>query len=274
MNFLKWNRLLLAVLLVGATGYSGSSVLAQIGVCAIPTGPLLPDLIVDPVPMKTEIYLSEEKFQSKNDCSLIEECVSKPGKHVVLRFTSSTPNIGQAALHIGDPTLCLGTLFGHFSECHQHYHFEQYADYRLWTPEGYQKWVASRNLALPTNVGVNAMLLLNAQATGELVVGRKQGFCLMDSRQYTGTAGPAVYQSCMTNQGLSVGWADVYGAGLPCQFVQVTDLPNGEYVLENQVNAEHLFPESDYTNNATAVKLNLQIRGGGNDKPTLQVLEP
>jgi len=275
MTYSKTKRSLLVVLLIATACLTGSSLKAQIDMCAIPTGPLLPDLIVDKQPMQTDIYLSQEHF-TNNDCALEEHCVSKPGNHLLLRFTSSTPNIGKAALKVGDPTVC-PNLFDllHFSECHQHYHYQQYADYRLWTATGYQKWIASRNLQEATNTGVNKALLDAALATGELVVGRKQGFCLEDSRPYPidgKPSGPAVYQNCFANQGLSVGWADVYSSQLPCQYVQVTDLPEGYYVLEDHVNPEHLFPESDYTNNATAVRIYMKPKKG-NDLPVLQVLE-
>src|SRR5882757_1701629 len=103
-------KLFLAVVLFGVAGLSASAVKAQVGMCAIQTGPLKPDLIVDPTPLKSEIYLSEEHF-SGNDCAVDENCVSKPGNHLLLRFTTSTPNIGKAALVVGDPVSCQDTLF-------------------------------------------------------------------------------------------------------------------------------------------------------------------
>jgi hypothetical protein len=266
--------MLLALVLVGVSGVSASAVKAQVGACAVQFGPMKPDLIVDPEPLRSEIYLSEEHF-SGNDCALDENCVTKPGNHLLLRFTTSTPNIGQAALTIGDPAGCVDTLFFEFSACHQHYHYHGYTAYRVWTEAGYQNWIASRNLALPANAGVNQALLDAAVASGDLMVGRKQGFCLEDSRPYpiNGTApAPAVYQSCMTNQGLSVGWADVYSAELPCQYVQITGIQEGTYVLENQVNPDQVFPESDYTNNTAAVRLYIRPHHG-NVPALLQILE-
>jgi len=264
----------LVLILVGVAGLSASAVKAQVGMCAIQTGPLQPDLIVDQAPLKSEIYLSEEHF-SGNDCAVDENCVTKPGNHLLLRFTTSTPNIGQTALVVGNPAACLDTLFFEFSMCHQHYHYHGYTAYRLWTEAGYQRWIASRNLQMPTSAGINRALLDAAEANGDLTVGRKQGFCLEDSRPYPingNPPGPAVYQSCGTNQGLSVGWADVYSADLPCQYVQITGISEGNYVLENQVNPDQVFPESDYTNNSTAVRLYIRPHHG-NIPALLQVLE-
>jgi hypothetical protein len=107
------------------------------------------------------------------------------------------------------------------------------------------------------------------------MVGRKQGFCLEDSRPYPINGKPsdsAVYQSCATNLGLSVGCADVYSAELPCQYVQITGIREETYVLENQVNPEQIFPESDYKNNSAAVRLYILPRHG-NDPALLQILE-
>ena len=276
MPLSKAHRLSVGLLLLGILVVSGSYLKAQVNMCAVPAGPNLPDLIVDPVPLQTEIYLSEEHFNN-NDCAIQENCVTKPGNHLLLRFTSSTPNIGKSALVVGDPTLC-PNLFDllHFSECHQHYHYQQYADYRLWTTDGYATWLAQRNLQQPTNTGVNQSTLDTALSSGQLVVGRKQGFCLEDSRPY-GINGqppaPAVYENCFANQGLSVGWADVYPAELPCQYIQITGLPEGFYVLEDQVNPEQSFPESDYTNNTSAVRIYFKPKKG-NSPAVLQILGP
>lgn len=84
--------------------------LAQLGPCAVPIGPNLPDLIVDPLLLRAQVVLTEETF-GPNSCTVAEGCVSAPGTHLLLRFTSSTPNIGQADLFVGDPKQCLGDLF-------------------------------------------------------------------------------------------------------------------------------------------------------------------
>jgi hypothetical protein len=249
--------LALAVLLIPS-----SSTFAQIGPCAVPTGPNLPDLIVDQDLLKAQMYVTEETFSAAG-CTVIEGCVTSPGTHLLLRFMSSTPNIGKADLVIGDPRLCLDGLF-RFSECHQHLHFEEYADYRLWTEDGYARWVAERDLSKPTNSGKNLKLLEAAKKSGDLVIGRKQGFCIIEINPYrfgTTQPPPLRYQSCL-DQGLQVAWADQYVPQLSCQFVQVTGLKEGFYILEDQVNPEQLLPESDYTNNASAVRFFFKPKQG------------
>lgn len=264
-----WKLLLSAVvgpLLAG-------SALAQLGPCATPIGPLRPDLIVDGDLLKAQIVLTEETF-SPDGCTVKEGCVDAPGTHLLLRFTSSTPNIGQTDLFIGDPTQCLGSLF-RFSECHQHLHFQEYADYRLWTLAGYNKWVANRDLTQPTSGGKNATLLDSARKKGELIVGRKQGFCVIDVAPFKFgdvEPGPPRYQSCSSFQGIKVGWADQYVFLLACQFVQMDGVPEGDYVLEDHVNPEQLFPESSYTNNTAAVKFHFKPKQG-RFEPTVEIID-
>ncbi len=105
---------------------------------------------------------------------------------------------------IGDPSLCPALY--EFSACHQHYHFTGFADYRLWTDAGYTSWLANRDLSQPINVGVNAVLLANAEKSRDLITGRKRGFCFIDSVRYLATASDTpTFTNCLNNQGISAG---------------------------------------------------------------------
>jgi Lysyl oxidase len=253
------HRFGIAVMGVAALLGFAAPVAAQVAACAVPVGPKLPDLIMDQQLLASQLFASEESFSPKS-CTVVEGVISKPGKQTVLRFNSSTPNVGQADMYIGDPALC-PDLF-EFSDCHQHLHFKNYTAYRLWTMVGYNVWVTQRDVAAPADSGFNAQLLDQATTSGDLVSGHKQGFCMMDSAKYLAGAGPAQYLSCTSNQGLSVGWEDIYGTGLPDQFIALTGLAEGDYVLENQVNPSHTMPESDYTNNFAAVKFHYTPKKG------------
>lgn len=259
---MRYQKFGVAAAVLAAVLVSTGPVAAQLSQCAAVIGPLLPDLVIDQQKLVSQIFVSEEQFNN-NDCTVVEGCVTKAGKHTLLRFNTSTANVGLADLVIGNPAGCL-SLF-HFSECHQHYHYENYADYRLWTTAGYTNWVTMRDESARADSPRNGPLLEAAVANGELIVGHKQGFCMVDSYkypQYSGTAGPAKFHDCASNQGISVGWSDEYGTQLPGQFVQITGLRDGDYVLENQVNPLHLLPESDYTNNFAAVKLRYTSKHG------------
>jgi Lysyl oxidase len=261
----------LGVTLVAVVALLGASspAAAQLGACAVPVGPQLPDLIMDQQLLATQLFVTDEKFDSKS-CTVVEGVVTKPGKQTVLRFNSSSPNVGKTDMYIGDPSLC-PTLF-EFSDCHQHLHFKDYTAYRLWTPTGYASWVSMRDPSLPANSGINQQLLDSASAQGDLISGHKQGFCMMDSNMYTPGSGPQKYVSCSSNQGITVGWEDVYGPQLPDQFIPITGLPEGDYVLENQVNPNQLLPESNYANNFAAVKIHYTPRQGTNPA-TVQVIQ-
>jgi hypothetical protein len=246
-----------------------SPVQAQQGPCATQIGTLKPDLIVDQALLGSQMFLSEENF-GNSTCTVKENCVTSPGKHLLLRFNGSTANIGQADLVIGNPGNC-GSLFI-FDDCHQHYHFQQFAYYRVWTSAGYDTWLANRNLNVSADDGINAQLINLALTNNQLIVTRKQGFCITDDTQYLSTAGPATYQNCDTTQGLSVGWEDQYPPQLPCQFIQLDGLVDGDYVLEMHVNPDLIIPESDFTNNTGAVKFHFTPKHGSVG-PSIQLLQ-
>lgn len=55
------------------------------------------------------------------------------------------------------------------------------------------------------------------------------------------------------------GWADVYGNHLDCQWIDITNVNDGQYVLECTTNKNHLVPEDDYGDNT--IRIGLDIRG-------------
>jgi lysyl oxidase len=247
----------------------GTPVRAQQGLCATQTGPHMPDLIVDQPLLGSQIFLTQESFPGSS-CRVKDGCVTSPGNHLLLRFNGSTANVGKAALVIGNPANC-STLF-YLDACENEYHFAGFADYRVWTLDGYNNWVATRDLTTPVSTGINAQLISAAIAQGQLITARKQGFCMVDTSPFLPNAGPAAFLDCDTNQGISVGWEDQYPPQLPCQFVQIDNLVSGTYVLEMHVNPELILPESDYTNNTGAVQFQFTAKHG-NTGPSITVIQ-
>jgi glucose/arabinose dehydrogenase len=112
---------------------------------------------------------------------------------------------------------------------------------------------------------------------GELVAAvrdQKTGFCLGD--RYTAAERPAaaaptpVYTSRCglgdpqlfgVQEGISVGYGDDYKATLEGQYLRLTGLPSGRYVLVHQVNADRRLRELDYSNNAASLLLELRWQG-------------
>lgn len=91
--------------------------------------------------------------------------------------------------------------------------------------------------------------------------GAKTGFCFWDNYDYL-HSGPMVYHpyttgACMrlgdgtVPMGLSVGWGDVYPSNIAFQYIDITGLPNGEYVVTLAVDLDHEFVE-DHDDNNTA----------------------
>ena len=70
-------------------------------------------------------------------------------------------------------------------------------------------------------------------------------------------------------EGISPGYGDDYDPGREGQFVDVTNVPAGRYVLVHRSNPERTLEESDYENNAASVLVQLRRSGA---IPTVRVL--
>lgn len=59
--------------------------------------------------------------------------------------------------------------------------------------------------------------------------------------------------------GISVGWADIYDRNLPGQWVDVTGLADGDYILQVVIDPYERVDETDDSNNTTELLVNLVI---------------
>jgi hypothetical protein len=209
-----------------------------------------PDLVVDPA--KLLVGVTETRTFPSADCSVQENSTSAGTRHL-LRFTFTTPNIGDGDLIIGDPEV--HPEWFQWGTCHGHWHFRQYAAYRLWTVQGYLEWRHLRHEQ--PDAKPDDLLAAHPGLRAQFVGGHKQGFCAEDVQVYLPIQ-LAHYQSCLGNQGISRGWADEYQYQLDGQWVDVTGLPAGPYMLEAEVNPAHLYQEMDYVNNSAAVLVLVQ----------------
>jgi lysyl oxidase/BACON domain-containing protein/all-beta uncharacterized protein len=191
--------------------------------CVAGTCPL-PDLSVDATKLQPVIRV---RSFSPAACELRAEegpCIGAPGNRRLLAFTTFTPNLGEGALFLGDPAENPGVF--HFSSCHNHYHFNSYAKYEL------------------LDVG------------GNLVAdGGKRAFCLIDLEKVDPTAGPDRFDCDF--QGIARGWADEYDDGLSCQWIDVTNVPPGNYLLQVRLNFEQLLAETDFSNNGAQMAVTI-----------------
>ena len=113
---------------------------------------------------------------------------------------------------------------------------------------------------------------------------RKTGFCLGDRYRVTSRSLPAapprpVHTSrCGLGnpglsgilEGISVGYGDDYAANLEGQYLPLTGLPAGRYVLVHRVNADGRLKEVDYANNAASLLLDLRWQRG---QPRVRILK-
>ncbi len=220
--------------------------------CKDPRG--CPDLVLDAKKLDKTKLVTEEFPPS--DCSVQEGQVGGTGSRRLLLFPYSTPNMGPGALVIGDPLDPANANLFEWGECHGHYHFKKYAAYRLWTPAEFNSFQQLKT--------ENPDMLTDDIIAGNglsPVVGTKRGFCVIDTdkaKEFTGQRDDKTYTECgygttiHGSQGISVGWADTYGRKLPGQWIDVTDVPEGDYVLEVETNPEHSFQEARYDNNAVS----------------------
>ena len=245
-----------------------------------------PDLVVDAAKLASSWVISTE-YLPATLCSVQEGDVP-PGTRRLLRFTVTTPNVGDADVFIGDPRTHIDPngdgsyadsdgLF-EFASCHHHFHFRNYASYEMFP--------------------------LNANGTlGPAVKARKRGFCMIDTTPFTEStpAKEKVYYSCGTpesagNQGISTGWADTYVKQLAGQYFVLDDpaepVPAGRYLLRITVNPGftpvagepcpaldtatgkcHNFAESNYANNVGQVTIDIPADRNGKTGGSVKTAE-
>jgi hypothetical protein len=147
----------------------------------------------------------------------------------------------------GDGVFTRGTdqvLLKRFAGCslfhaeHDHWHFEEFARYRLVKPK-----------------------------TGRVVASsEKVSFCVRDSINFDaglpGSPGSIYYGSCTQDSitGLSVGWADYYGSTLPGQELDIRGLPDGRYCLRTEADPADRLRESNETNNGRSTLVRITGR--------------
>lgn len=165
---------------------------------------------------------------SSSECEVQEGCATA-GTRKLLSFNTEFRNAGPADLVIGQPGPD-SPYFFEWGACHGHWHFSNFAEYRL-----------------------------RSVSSGQVFLGRKMAFCIEDTRCWSGCGSTQKRYSC-NRMGLQVGWADMYDKSVPCQWLDITDVPGGNYVLELVADPNDLIDESDEGNNIT--QISITIPGG------------
>jgi len=197
-------------------------------------GDALPDLEPDRATLESSVSLDLLAFQPGH-CVLLpaDLCVGGPGSRKLLRFSVLANNNGPGDLIVGAPAQHPDMF--EFSECHGHFHFESFARYELRALDG------------------------TLVATGH-----KQSFCVEDTERISDDAPIEPKYSCTLGsanadavQGVQAGWGDLYPSTLDCQWVDVTDVPPGDYQLSVFLNDASVLAETTYLNNQTSIPVTI-----------------
>ncbi|XP_029551775.1 lysyl oxidase-like 5a [Salmo trutta] len=197
------------------------------------SSPGLPDLVPDPYYIQAASYIQRVQMYALR-CAGEENCLSRsayrPGVRdidyrTLLRFPQRVKNQGTADFLPVKPR-----HQWEWHSCHQHYHsMEAFSNYDL----------------------------LDVITGRKVAEGHKASFCLEDT-----SCDPGVRRrfACTAHtQGLGPGCYDTYNANIDCQWIDITDVPPGNYILKVTVNPTMQVQESDFSNNI--VKCDIRYTG-------------
>jgi hypothetical protein len=233
-----------------------------------PARDLLPDLVMRSSPVVTFQTPSFPIFgwpepQPGDTCFPIE--TAEDGAQTCLRFDQVLANRGEGKLELkmalpndpedtstnavqeiettAGPTYDRVAGSWEYHEAHGHIHYREFAQARLWNADAHGKRVGSAPVR----------------------IGHKVSFCIIDIRIDAWAEDgdvPRAYgvPRCLFPtefdedysyivSGISRGWADIYNWFLPDQYLEVTGLPDGDYIVESIADPENGIRESDETNN-------------------------
>ncbi len=214
----------------------------------------VPDLAADATMLAAGL-MEDLVFATPDACTLqpTDRCLAAPGARRVIRFHTLANNVGTADLFLGNPLEQLDAVLPSgepkwvFSTCHNHYHFQTFAA---------------------------AELRRRGEAT-RVLESQKRAFCVEDTLPMSPASPPPKY--CCNEftcpavraqgledylQGLQVGWGDFYPSFLDCQWIDVTDVPPGDYDLCVSVNTARILPDADPANDSACVPVTLALPEG------------
>jgi len=195
-----------------------------------PECPEGPDLRLNPFVLSSSMYVTA--YDSDDECLINEGCIKGVGRRDIIRFSTRIENIGTQDYFIGDPEEQPEQFT--FDNCHNHFHYDGYAQYSLYDIYGQY-----------------------------IPIGYKNGFCVLDLE----CPQPMMAKYSCNYMGITAGCADIYDSGIDCQWLDITDIPDGDYVFVAVVNVDLARDalgraEKDTLNNYAQVCINLDRSSG------------
>ena len=190
-----------------------------------------PDLSISQEEYLKSIYL--DSLMVNDPCLISEKCVTGNGRRDIIRFTTLISNIGETDYIVGNPDI--NPLGFSIENCHEHWHRLGYAEYLLYQDDGQP-----------------------------VPLGFKNGFCLLDIACTSDETTPKYYCDYM---GISAGCFDIYDASVECQWLDVTDVPDGKYTMVARINWNRIpdllgRQEKTYENNWAQACISLDRSSG------------
>jgi hypothetical protein len=136
-----------------------------------------------------------------------------------------------------------GTL--NFHAFHGHFHFENASVAELWNADGAGNRVGTQPVRTGSKSGFGFADVLNP-SFGQRDTGAKT---------YTGTRDEQVQHQRIG--GISAGWVDVYPEDTNGNYIEVSGVPDGAYVLRIVFDPDNKLAEEDETNNAVCLPVSI-----------------
>ena len=217
--------------------------------------------------------------------------IHNQGQGEWLRFTNTWANVGDGSLEfqvgpvVEDKQIAFQNLYddaGNFANIyveeppyvyheplgefifhpgHNHWHIDDVGDFSIWEFDDPNPEVMGDEIpTIPAPGASNT----------------KIGFCIIDVFRYdevkSSPSSEKVYWDCEVDlQGIQPGWADQYHQSVEGNEIDVSAIPDGEYLLIHEWNPEGLFIDEDDSNNRSWVIFTLEQdnNGNGNRKATV-----
>jgi hypothetical protein len=153
---------------------------------------------------------------------------------------------------------------------HDHWHLRNFEIYELRRASDYRLLTRDRKVGFCLTSDIRAADARPALVRRAMLASARAAQNLITRRDLTPACGRRKSKLLRVVEAIDPGTGDVYERYLPGQYVDVTNAPNGRYVLVVRVNPFRRIAESDYTNNSASLLLALhRSRPGARPKVTV-----